>query len=42
MSPNTERIYREALATAGLLDGPADALPELAVLREAVLVQLRR
>jgi hypothetical protein len=40
MSPNTERTYREALATAGLLDGPADALPELAALREAVLVQL--
>jgi len=40
MSPNTERAYREALATAGLLDGPADALPELAVLREAVLAQL--
>jgi transposase len=40
MSPNTERIYRQALADSGLLDGPADALPELAVLREAVMVQL--
>jgi transposase len=36
MSPNTERVYRRALGLAGLLDGPVDALPELAVLREAV------
>jgi transposase len=40
MGPNTARAYRKALATAGLLDGPVDALPELAVLREAVMVQL--
>lgn len=36
MSPNTERPYREALAAAGLLEGPVDDLPELAVLRQAV------
>jgi transposase len=40
MSPNTERAYRTALSAAGLLDGPADALPELAVLREAVQIHL--
>src|SRR5262245_42964410 len=40
MGPNTARTYRKALATAGLLDGPVDALPELAVLREAVVAQL--
>ena len=37
MSPNTERVYRVALAAAGLLDGPADALPSLAELRAAVV-----
>jgi transposase len=36
MSPNTEREYREGLAAAGLLDGPADQVPELEVLKEAV------
>jgi transposase len=40
MGPNTARAYRKALASAGLLDGPADTLPELEVLREAVMVQL--
>jgi len=40
MSPNTERAYRQALSSAGVLDGPADALPELTVLREAVMVHL--
>lgn len=37
MSPNTERSYRKALETAGLLHGAATELPELHVLREAVL-----
>ena len=37
MSPNTERPYREALATAGLLDGVADELPSLEMLKAAVL-----
>lgn len=36
MSPNTERSYREALQTAGLLDGPAGELPDLSVLKAAV------
>lgn len=36
MGPNTERAYRRALGLAGLLEGPVDVLPELAVLREAV------
>ena len=36
MSPNTERQYREALETAGLLAGDATQLPELEVLKEAV------
>lgn len=35
MSPNTERTYRQVLAQAGLLDGGAMELPELAVLRAA-------
>jgi transposase len=39
MSPNTEREYRDALTAAGLLDGASDALPELDVLRSAVLAQ---
>ena len=42
MSPNTEREYREALGTAGLLDGPADALPELDGLKAAVPNRLPR
>jgi len=42
MSPNTERAYRTALATAGLLDGPPDALPELDVLRREVELALPR
>ena len=37
MSPNTERQYREALAAAGLLEGEPGELPELDVLRQAVL-----
>ncbi len=37
MSPNTERVYRGALAAAGLLEGPVDALPSLAELRAAVV-----
>ena len=41
MSPNTERAYRSALRLAGLLQGdPELDLPELGVLREAVLAQL--
>lgn len=32
----TERKYRAAIRLAGLLEGPADELPELAALREAV------
>jgi transposase len=36
MSPNTERAYRLALESAGLLEGDADSLPELAILRQAV------
>jgi len=36
MSPNTERRYRQALEAAELLWGPADALPELTVLKAAV------
>src|SRR5207302_2611929 len=41
MSPNTERQYREALAKAGLLDGAADALPSLDVLKAAVQAERR-
>jgi transposase len=40
MSPNTERMYRRALMAAGLLEGPLDALPELEVLKKAVLEKL--
>lgn len=36
VSPNTKRGWREALAAAGLLAGPVDALPELAALRRAL------
>jgi hypothetical protein len=36
ISPNTEREYRKVLAEAGLLDGHADELPELAALLELV------
>lgn len=42
MSPNTERAYRAALAKASLLDGAADALPELDILRRAVELELPR
>ncbi len=37
MSPNTERKYRLALETAGLLHGCPTKLPELDELKEAVL-----
>ena len=37
ISPNTERQYREILAAEGLLSGAADALPELAELKAAVV-----
>lgn len=36
MSRNTVAQYRSAFSSAGLLDGPVEALPELAVLRGAV------
>lgn len=36
MSPNTERLYRNALKEVGLLTGPVRDLPELAALRSAV------
>lgn len=37
VSPNTERTYRVAIKAKGLLDGPVDILPELEVLKAAVL-----
>lgn len=37
LSPNTERRYREALAAAGLLQGPTEAIPALEELKAAVL-----
>jgi transposase len=39
MGPNTERQYREAVAEAGLLDGPVEALPGIEELKAAVLAQ---
>ena len=33
VSPNTEREYRRAFQTAGLLDGPAEELPALEALK---------
>ena len=39
MSPNTERMYREALVASALLDGAPDAVPPLEVLKAAVLAQ---
>jgi hypothetical protein len=36
MSPNTERQYRQALETAGLLAGAAEELPALEALKAAV------
>ena len=36
MSPNTERKYRRILDSAGVLEGDADALPELATLKAIV------
>jgi transposase len=37
ISPNTERLYREILVAEGLLAGAVEELPELAVLRAAVV-----
>ncbi len=39
MSPRTERSYRTALEAAGLLSGPADELPGVSELRDAVLAR---
>ena len=39
MGPNTERQFREAIAEAGLLDGPVHLLPSLEELRAAVLAK---
>jgi transposase len=36
MSPNTEREYRQALEKEGLLDGPAEDIAALEVLKAAV------
>jgi transposase len=36
MSPNTERNWRTVLSAAGLLAGPVDELPDLALLRQAL------
>lgn len=36
LSPNTERDYRRALEKDGLLDGDADDIPPLEVLKAAV------
>ena len=40
MGPNTERQYRDALIAAELLDGDPLELPEVAVLKAAILEQL--
>jgi transposase len=40
MSPNTERQYRKALIAAGLLVGDPSSLPELEVLKSAVLAAM--
>lgn len=40
ISPNTERQYREILATEGLLAGAVEALPELVELKAAVAKHL--
>jgi transposase len=39
MSPNTERTYRQALERASMLAGDVDSLPELSVLRDAILAE---
>jgi transposase len=39
MGPNTERMFREALAEAGLLDGAVEDLPTLEALKAAVLAK---
>lgn len=39
MSPNTERAYRSALKSEGLLLGPEEELPDLAELRAAIFGQ---
>jgi len=36
VSPNTERRWREALAAAGLLEGPVDSLPDVVALSQAL------
>jgi transposase len=40
MGRNTARDYRRAIATAGMLEGSADELPALEVLKEVVLAAL--
>lgn len=40
MSPNTERSYRRALSSSGLLEGAVDDLPTLEALKEAVAREL--
>ncbi len=40
MGRNTARDYRDALAKAGLLEGPPDELPELAELKAAIAATL--
>jgi transposase len=40
MSPNTERQYRQALQSAGLLAGDAAVLPELEALKRAIRAEL--
>ena len=42
MSPNTERRYRNRLGEAGLLEGDVNLLPELAVLKAAVVLESRK
>jgi transposase len=37
MGPNTERAYRRALREAGLLDGDPDDLPDIEILKAAVI-----
>ncbi|NVJ28576.1 hypothetical protein HUW62_46010 [Myxococcus sp. AM011] len=39
MGPNTERAYRAALVAGGVLEGPADEVPELDALKALVLLR---
>jgi transposase len=39
MGPNTERMFREAIAEAGLLEGPSEELPSMEALRSAILAK---